>query len=105
MRSWASKPLTSCLANSSYLRDFFNANKVSVHLETKLSEIHSDGVTVVGKDGNAFKIDADSVILSTGYKSAPLAPKSRHVHLVGDCSKVGNLRSVIWQAWDVAMKL
>ena len=94
-----------CLANSSYLRDFFNANKVSVHLETKLSEIHPDGVTVVGKDGNSFKIDADSVILSTGYKPAPVAPKSRHVHLVGDCNKVGNLRSVIWQAWDVAMKL
>ena len=29
----------------------------------------------------------------------------KHVHLVGDCSKVGNLRTVIWQAWDVAMKL
>ena len=25
--------------------------------------------------------------------------------LVGDCSAVGNLRTVIWQAWDVCMKL
>ena len=94
-----------CLANTSFLRDFFKTNQVPVHLETKLSEVHPDGVTVTDKEGKTFKIDADSVILSTGYRSAPVAEKSRHVHLVGDCSKVGNLRSVIWQAWDVAMKL
>ena len=92
-----------CLANSSFLRDFFNANKVAVHLETKLNAITDKGVTVTDKDGKSFDIEADSVILSVGYKSAPIAEKG--VHLVGDCSKVGNLRSVIWQAWDVAMKL
>ena len=76
-----------------------------MHLGTKLAEVHTDGVTVVDKDGMKFKIDADSVILSTGYRPAPLAPKNRHVHIVGDANKVGNLRTVIWQAWDVAMKL
>lgn len=35
----------------------------------------------------------------------PLAAKGRHVHIVGDAAKVGNLRTVIWRAWDVAMKL
>ena len=63
------------------------------------------GVTVTDKEGNTFKIDADNVILSVGYKPAPLAPSSGKVHIVGDASKVGNLRSVIWQAWDVCMKL
>ncbi|MBQ6832272.1 MAG: FAD-dependent oxidoreductase [Oscillospiraceae bacterium] len=94
-----------CLANTSFLRDFFKTNQVPVHLETKLTQVHEDGVTVTDKEGNTFKIDADTVILSTGYRSAPVAQKAKHVHLVGDCSKVGNLRSVIWQAWDVAMKL
>ena len=94
-----------CLANTSFLRDFFKTNQVPVHLETKLTEVHTDGVTVMDKEGKSFKIDADSVILSTGYRSAPVAQKAKHIHLVGDCSKVGNLRSVIWQAWDVAMKL
>ena len=94
-----------CLANSSFLRDFFNANKVPVHLETKLCEVHGDGVTVAGKDGKQFKIDADSVIMSVGYRPAPLTEKGRNVHLVGDCAKVGNLRSVIWQAWDECMYL
>ena len=92
-----------CLANSSYLRDFFETNKVPVYLETKLNEITDTGVTVTDKDGKTFSIDADSVILSVGYVPAPVAEKK--VHLVGDCSKVGNLRTVIWQAWDVAMKL
>ena len=94
-----------CLANTSFLRDFFAANKVAVHLETGVTKIEDDGVTVKDKNGMEFKIAADSVILSTGYKSAPLAEKAKHVHLVGDCDKVGNLRTVIWQAWDVAMKI
>ena len=94
-----------CLANTSFLRDFFAANKVSVHLETKLREVHADGVTVAGKDGKTFKIPSDSVILSTGYRPNPLVPKDKHIHIVGDANKVGNLRTVIWQAWDVAMKL
>ena len=94
-----------CLANTSFLRDFFEANKVPVHLETKLCEIQDDGVLVKDKNGMQYKIAADSVILSVGYKSAPIAEKAKNIHIVGDASKVGNLRTVIWQAWDVCMKL
>ena len=94
-----------CLANTSFLRDFFKANKVPVHLETALKEVLEDGVMVADKSGKTFKIDADSVILSVGYNPAPVAPQGKNVHVIGDASKVGNLRTVIWQAWDVAMKL
>ena len=62
-------------------------------------------VIAAGKDGQAFEIPADNVILSVGYKPAPVAPKAKHVHVIGDANKVGNLRSVIWGAWDVCMKL
>ena len=94
-----------CLANTSFLRDCFEANKVPVHLETRLNEVLADGVMVTDKDGKTFKIDADNVIMSVGYNPAPLAPKAKHVHVIGDANKVGNLRTVIWGAWDVAMKL
>ena len=57
------------------------------------------------KDGRLSKVDADSVIMSVGYTPAPAAPKGRHVHVIGDANSVGNLRTVIWNAWDVAMKL
>ena len=64
-----------------------------------------DGVTVQNNNERAFEIGADNVILSVGYNPAPIAKKSKNVHIIGDAHKVGNLRTVIWQAWDVAMKL
>ena len=93
------------LANTSYLRDFFKTNNVPVYLETKTTEITDSSVTVQTKDGETIEIPADSVVLSVGYKPAPIAEKSKHVHIIGDALKVGNLRTVIWKAWDVAMKL
>ena len=94
-----------CLANTSYLRDFFKANKVPVYLETGVTKIDDFMVTVKDKEGNTTDLKADDVILSVGYKPAPIAKKSKHVHIIGDADKVGNLRTVIWQAWDVCMKL
>ena len=94
-----------CLANTSYLRDFFKLNKVPVYLETKVKSINKDGVSAVNKDGQVFDIKADNVILSVGYHSTPIAKKSRKVHIIGDANKVGTLRTAIWQAWDIAMKI
>ena len=94
-----------CLANTSFLRDFFKANGVPVYLETKLSQVMDGSVKVTDKEGKSFPIECDSVILSTGYRPAPLVAKGKHIHVIGDASKVGNLRTVIWQAWDVCMKL
>ncbi len=93
------------LPNTSYLRDFFKANNVPVYLEAKTTEITDTSVTVMTKDGKTETLPADSVILSVGYKPAPLTEKSKHVHVIGDAQKVGNLRTVIWGAWDIAMKL
>ena len=73
--------------------------------DLSLSEIAENGVTVTDKNGNTSFIEADSVIVSIGYKPAPIARKQKNVHIVGDAHKVGSLRTVIWQAWDVAMKL
>ena len=94
-----------CLANTSYLRDFFKTNAVPVYLETALSEITDTGVLLRDKEGKTFDVAADSVVLSVGYNPAPAFKKAKHVHVIGDADKVGNLRTVIWGAWDVAMKL
>ena len=64
-----------------------------------------DMLIVKDKEGKTFDIATDSVILSVGYKPAPIAEKAKHVHIIGDANKVGNLRTVIWGAWDVCMKL
>ncbi len=94
-----------CLANSSYLREYFALHKVPVYLETTMKEIQKDKVIVKKKDGTIEEIPTDSVIMSTGYISTPLATPSKHVHLVGDCLGVGTLKTVIWRAYEVAMKI
>lgn len=94
-----------CLANSSFLREMLAFQKTPVYLETTVLEIRKDGVTLQDKTGKTFDLKADSVIVSIGYDPAPLSQASRHVHLVGDANGVGNLRTVIWRAWDVCMKL
>ena len=94
-----------CLANSSYLREYFAYKKVPVYLESKLAEV-KDGAIVISKvDGSQEEIKCDSVISSVGYIPTPLVEKGKNVHLVGDCLNIGNLRSVIWRAYEVAMKI
>ena len=93
-----------CLANSSYLREWFALNKTPVYLETTLKEVKDGAIVCVGKDGKSFEIACDSVISCAGYIPNPLATDSK-ADLVGDCLAIGNLRSVIWRAYDVAMKI
>ncbi len=92
-----------CLANSSYLRDFFALHNVEVLLNASVLEINERGVAVRDGGGSTREIECDSVIISVGYAPNPVTEKG--VQLVGDCNGVGNLRTVIWRAWDVAMKI
>lgn len=93
-----------CLANSSYLRDFFECNEVPVYLESTVKEIGDGYVTVKDKNGQELRLDVDDVIVSVGYIPAPLS-LGRKVRFVGDAKKVGNLRTVVWQAWKTALSI
>ena len=93
-----------CLANSSYLRDYFNWKKLPVYLESSVAEIKAKSVVINTKDGQK-EVKADSVILAIGYNPNPIAKASKNVHIVGDANKVGNLRTVIWGVWDVCKKI
>lgn len=93
-----------CLANSSYLREWFSLHKTPVYLESTLKEVGDGFIDIIRKDGNTTRIQCDSVISSAGYISSPLSTKGK-VKLVGDCLKVGNLRSVIWRAFEVAQSI
>lgn len=94
-----------CLANSSYLREWFALHKVPVYLNTALKTVGDKSITCTEKDGTEIEIPCDSVISSAGYISNPLAGPGKNVYLVGDCNQVGNLRSVVWRAYEVAMKI
>lgn len=95
-----------CLANSSYLREFFAWKKVPVYLNTSLKEVKEGSIICTDKDGQEIEIECDSVISSVGYMPAPLERFDKNdAYLVGDCDEVGNLRTVIWKAYETAMKI
>ena len=93
-----------CMANSTYLREYFALHKVPVYLNNKLTEVTSDGVIIKDLENKSTEIKGTKVIVSAGYRPAPIF-ENKKVLNVGDSYKVGNLRTVIWRAWDVAMKL
>ena len=93
------------LPNASYLRDFFASNNVPTYLEASVKEIKDGSVVIAEKDGTVKELKADTTVVSVGYISTPVFEKSKHVHVIGDAAQVGSLRTVIWGAWDVAMKL
>ena len=94
-----------CLANSSYLREWFALHEVPVYLETTLKEVKDGSIVCSAKDGSEIEIACDSVISCAGYIPAPAFNKAGNVSFVGDCTEVGNLRTVIWRAYETAMKI
>ena len=76
---------------------------MEIQLQELIDQIKNDGVIVKHKDGKYETIKCDSVITSIGYNPAPVT--NTGVHVIGDAASVGNLRTVIWGAWDVAMKI
>ena len=94
-----------CLANSSYLREWFALNKVPTYLETSLKEVTDEKIICADKNGKKIEIECDSVISCAGYVPAPLETKGGKAMLIGDCKSVGNLRSVVWSAYEAAMKI
>ena len=94
-----------CMANSQMLRDLLRYYQVPIYLESTVKQINDDSVVVSTKDGE-ITLAADNVIVSVGYNSNPLVAENEKEHIhVGDASKVGNLKSVIWKAYDLAYKL
>ena len=101
-----------CLANTSFLRDAMEYHKVPVYLQSTVTEITDKGCTVKNvKTGEKFFVECDNVVNGIGFVPTPVGGKdlSRKVKgketifRVGDCVAIGNLRTVIWRAWDVCM--
>ena len=94
-----------CLANASFLRDMMEYKNVPVYLESTITEIGDGYVIVRHKDGTTENVACDNVVNGIGFVPTPVGEKARNVHRVGDCVAIGNLRTAIWRAWDVCMKI
>ncbi len=75
-------------------------------LHSTLTNI-GDGVATVKnvQTGKTFEVEFDAVVNGIGFVPTPVGEKAKNVHRVGDCVAIGNLRTVIWRAWDVCMKI
>ena len=96
-----------CLANTSYLRDAMEYHKVPVYLHSTVTEITDKGCTVKNvQTGETTFVECDSVVNGIGFVPTPVGGKNnKKAYRVGDCVAIGNLRTVIWRAWDVCMKI
>ena len=103
-----------CLANTSYLRDAMEYHKVPVYLHSTVTEITDKGCTVKNvQTGETFFVECDNVVNGIGFVPTPVGGRTASrkvkgketIFRVGDCVAIGNLRTVIWRAWVVCMKI
>ena len=99
-----------CAANSNMLREIIRLYDIQVLTGTTLESVEGGDslqVRVKGADGERV-LEADNVILSVGYvPETGLIEKlqetaAEKLHVIGDAKKVGNLMSVIRDAYEVA---
>lgn len=114
-------------ANSNMLRDLIRYHGIDVHVNSQVGEIGLHTVTINSATG-AEILSADSVIVCAGYvPGAPLAQVAEdiakgysgggdanehssgrgapRIHVVGDALEVGNLKTVVWRANEVAIEI
>ena len=101
-----------CMANSSMLRELLRYHQVPAYLSATCEAITDEGVVIRTKDGRTTTIPADDVILSVGYTPDERfaarredGNRSRRVFFVGDCDRVGSLKTVIKQAYELVQEI
>ena len=104
-----------CMANSTMLRELLRYHKVPAHLESTVEAITDEGVVIRSPQGQKT-LPADTVILSVGYtpdgrfnaadgKHLKKTGRGAAVYFVGDCDRVGSLKTVVKQAYELVQKL
>ncbi|MCR5808078.1 MAG: FAD-dependent oxidoreductase [Clostridiales bacterium] len=100
-----------CMANSSMLRELLRYHDVPAYLNAAADSITEEGVVINTPEGKKT-VPADSVIMSVGYSpdarfAALKADKKlkNKVFFVGDCDKVGSLKTVIKQAYELVQRI
>ena len=54
---------------------------------------------------SSIEVDTEFDSTKIPVKYTTSTQESGKIKLVGDCKQVGNLRTVIWRAYEVAMKI
>ncbi len=95
-----------CAANTSMLRDELMLHNVDIYTDAEIVEVNTDNIIICQKN-KTQKLACDTVISAIGYKPGTgLAKKEEsHVHFIGDVKTVGNIKSAIYAANKLAIKI
>ena len=95
-----------CAANTSMLRDELMLHNVGIYTDAEIVEVNIDNIIICQKN-KTQKLACDTVISAIGYKlGTRLAKKEEsHVHFIGDVKTVGNIKSAIYAANKLAIKI
>ena len=98
------------IMNKTMLLDGFEHYGTTIYTSTKLKSVLDDGAIVVLPDGNEKKLDADTVILSIGYRPVPslkedLSCCDAEIIEIGDGRQVGNVLTCVKDAYESACRI
>ena len=98
-----------CMANSTMLRELLRFHNVPAYLSSTVDSITPDSVVIKTPEGEKT-VKADSVIMSVGYNpdkrfTEEKTQSGKPIYYVGDCDKVGSLKTVIKQAYELVQTL
>ena len=103
-----------CMANSTMLRELLRFHGVPAYLNATAESITEDSLVIQTKKGKQM-VPADSVIISVGYtpdkrfeptdKPKKQTYGSSQLFFIGDCDKVGSLKTVVKQAYEVVQRI
>ena len=103
-----------CMANSTMLRELLRFHGVPAYLNATAESITEDSLVIQTKKGKQT-VPADSVIISVGYtpdkrfeptdKPKKQTSGSSQLFFIGDCDKVGSLKTVVKQAYEVVQRI
>lgn len=82
-------------------------NQVQIQTGSQLDSINDSGAVVLSKDGGKQTIEADSVIIAIGFKAVESLASELYgcgieIYEIGDGRQVANIKSAIWDAYEVA---
>lgn len=95
--------------NEFMLRDLLKFHNVNIKTNTRVTEIGKNNIILSTKNGNET-LESDQVVLAIGYRSNndlfnELKNDYSYVYKLGDGRKVSNIRSAIWDGYEVARSL
>ncbi|WP_252230539.1 FAD-dependent oxidoreductase [Clostridium sp. ZBS15] len=96
--------------NYDMLKDLLKYENVKIITSTSIAAANDEGAIVKNSDGIEEILEADTVIMSIGYRSNKnlyddLKMEIEDLYILGDAKQVKNIMYAIWDAYEVARSI